>query len=59
MIFALFALYLYGLQGHLKQSGRFQMAVMDRNIQARFRLKVVLKSWDVEIYENIQYTSLT
>ena len=47
------------LQGHPTQSVPFYTAVMDRNEQVRFSLKVVLRSWDKDIYENIKHSSLT
>ena len=34
------------LQGASWQSGYFKLALMGRNIQVRFGLKVVLESWD-------------
>ena len=37
---------LWEFQGHPLQSDLFQTAVHDRNMQVRFSLKVVLKSWD-------------
>ena len=40
------AIYLQGVRG---QSGFFNWALRERNIQVRLYLKVVLKSWDVDI----------
>ena len=42
------------LQGHQGLSGVDKSALTDRNIYAKFILNVVLKTWDVEIYENIR-----
>ena len=39
----------YYLQGVRGQSGFFKWALRERNIQVRLYLKVVLKSWDVDI----------
>ena len=36
-----------------------QSGLMDRNMQVEFDLKVLLKSWDVDIYGNVKEISLT
>ena len=40
---------LLAVQGVQGQSGFFNLALRERNIQVRLYLKVVLKSWDVDI----------
>ena len=40
---------IYYIQGVWGQTGFFNLALREKNIQARLYLKVVLKSWDVDI----------
>ena len=39
------------LQGQSRQTVFFELALRDRNVQVRFCLKVVLKSWDAENFD--------
>ena len=50
---------MYILQGHPMQTGSFQTAEMDRNMQVRFCLKNFVKCRDNEIYENIRHSTFT
>jgi len=48
----------FELQGHPIQSGFIEKAMTDRNIQFEVSLKVFLKSWYNETFENVRQTSL-
>jgi len=49
IFFFMFIQMLWGVQGVRGQSGFFNWALTERNIHVRLYLKVVLKSWDMEI----------
>ena len=46
------------IQGVRGQSGVFNLALRDRNIQVRLYLKVILKSSDVIIRTNLQKSNI-
>ena len=48
--------YSHIIQGGQTQTGFFKTAMRDRNKQVEFCLKVALKSWDVDNYENVRHT---
>ena len=41
------------LQGVPQWNGQSNLPLTDRNMQVTFDIKVVLKSWDKEFYENV------